>query len=111
MSRATHATCGSCADVLERLIGIEQLARCLEVSAKTVRRMLADGKLPAAVMGPGKMRRWRLGEINGWIAAGCPNAMAWLNVRHEYYRPLAFSSMAGGEADAIRGQGIQAASG
>lgn len=59
---------------LERiqLISPEQLAQLLQVSQRTLRRMISAGKIitPKRV---GRQLRWPLGEVQKWIEQGCPS--------------------------------------
>lgn len=45
----------------------------LRLSAKTIRRMDADGKLPRPVMVGARSLRWVRQTIVEWLAAGCPD--------------------------------------
>lgn len=53
------------------LISAEELARMLNVSLRTVRRLVAARHAPAPIR-LGTCVRWRRGEVLAWIAAGCP---------------------------------------
>ena len=62
------------ADVAEReplLITARQLASKLNVSTRTLWRMLSAGRLPVPIR-VGGIVRWRTEEIEKWISAGCP---------------------------------------
>lgn len=53
------------------LITVEQLAIRLQVSKRSLFRLKSEGKLPAPV----KLRnsvRWRVLDIEEWVANGCP---------------------------------------
>lgn len=58
------------------LISAAEFATILSVSKRTLWRLLSAGKLPLAVH-IGRSPRWRLDEINAWIAAGCPELHTW----------------------------------
>jgi predicted DNA-binding transcriptional regulator AlpA len=64
-----------------QLVGWEYLANLLGVSRSTIDRMAAAGKLPRAIMLSSTCRKWRLAEIRGWVAAGCPSLEAWERTR------------------------------
>jgi predicted DNA-binding transcriptional regulator AlpA len=61
------------------LLTAEDLARLLQLSGKTIKRMDQAGRLPRAVrLGErGHTKRWRRDEIDAWIAAGCPDRGKW----------------------------------
>ena len=54
-----------------RLITAEELARMLNVSTRTLWRLLAKGELPEPVR-LGGSTRWRSEEVSRWIDEGCP---------------------------------------
>ena len=54
-----------------RLIGAEELAKMLDVSTRTVWRLLSTGRLVQPVRIGGSVR-WRLDEVREWIKNGCP---------------------------------------
>lgn len=53
------------------LVGAKELARMMDVSTRTLWRLLSAGKLIQPVRIGGNTR-WRLGEVRRWIADGCP---------------------------------------
>ncbi|WP_165064028.1 helix-turn-helix transcriptional regulator [Paludisphaera rhizosphaerae] len=53
------------------LIDAEEFARWLDVSERTLWRLLSAGKVPKP-MRVGRSTRWRAEEIRGWIDRGCP---------------------------------------
>lgn len=55
----------------EVLTDLHGLAIRLVVSERTVERMVEAGKMPAP-MKLGRLRRWRLADVESWIASGCP---------------------------------------
>lgn len=59
----------------ERLISIKTLATILEISTRTIWRLRNEGKLPEPIR-LGGVCRWRLAEINQWIAAKCPDSQS-----------------------------------
>jgi excisionase family DNA binding protein len=55
----------------------ETLARQLECSVRTIRRLSSSGKLPAPVHIGGRCVRWLSAEILAWLAAGAPDRKTW----------------------------------
>ena len=53
------------------LINAEELARMMDVSERTLWRLLSGGKVPQPVR-IGRNTRWRLAEVAEWIERGCP---------------------------------------
>lgn len=53
------------------LVPVRTVAKLLQVSTRTVWRMLSAGELikPRRI---GTIVRWHLNELKGWIADGCP---------------------------------------
>lgn len=58
------------------LMTVDDLARELRTSAKTIRRMDAAGRLPRPVK-VGRAKRYVRSAIVAWIAAGCPRRGEW----------------------------------
>lgn len=56
-----------------RLIAADQLAAMLDVSTRTVWRLLSTGRIVQPIRIGGSVR-WRLDEVREWIAKGCPEA-------------------------------------
>jgi predicted DNA-binding transcriptional regulator AlpA len=54
-----------------RLIAADQLAAMLDVSTRTVWRLLSTGRIVQPIRIGGSVR-WRLDEVRDWIAKGCP---------------------------------------
>jgi excisionase family DNA binding protein len=54
-----------------RLIGADELAALLNVSTRTVWRLLSTGRMVQPVRIGGSVR-WRLNEVRDWISKGCP---------------------------------------
>jgi prophage regulatory protein len=57
-------------------VGANRLGEMLGVAERTIRRWNAAGKLPRPVKIGGAIR-WRLDEIEAWLAAGCPDREHW----------------------------------
>jgi excisionase family DNA binding protein len=57
------------------LASAEELATILKVSERTVWRLLSAGKLPRPIRFGGNVR-WRMDDVQRWIANGCPPANA-----------------------------------
>jgi len=53
------------------LISAEQLAEMLQISTRTLWRLLSSGKLLTPVH-IGGSTRWRLEQVRLWIEEGCP---------------------------------------
>lgn len=62
------------------LLTAKGLAAMLNVSARTIRRLVAAGRLIPPVKFGGSVR-WRLDEVRDWIKSGCPRMREWLNQR------------------------------
>ena len=61
------------------LLSIDEVARTIGQSAKTVRRMVRDGTFPKGFPAPTQLR-WRWSTVRDWVirqeikaAEGCPN--------------------------------------
>ncbi|MFK7819479.1 MAG: helix-turn-helix transcriptional regulator [Planctomycetaceae bacterium] len=54
-----------------RLIDVKVLSKLLCISNRTVWRMLSSGSLIEPIRIGGSVR-WRLCEVERWIASGCP---------------------------------------
>ena len=55
----------------ELLVSAEKLAQMLDISVRSLWRLRVGGKIPAPVRLGGSVR-WRLSDIESWVAAGCP---------------------------------------
>ena len=58
------------------LLSAGQLAQLLGISTRTLWRRDGAGDLPRPVM-VGPTKRWRRGEIEAWVAGGCPSRTEW----------------------------------
>ncbi len=58
------------------LLSAKRVAEMLQVSTRTLWRLLSDGRLidPVRI---GRSVRWRKDELLRWIAAGCPPRSKW----------------------------------
>lgn len=56
--------------VVDTLLTAEDLAQMLKVSERTLWRLLSAGRIPNPVR-IGGSTRWRLAEVQEWIAGGC----------------------------------------
>ncbi|MBN8625036.1 MAG: helix-turn-helix domain-containing protein [Planctomycetes bacterium] len=54
------------------LIQADELATLLNVSERTLWRLLSAGKIPEPVR-LGRSTRWRLDQVRQWINDGCPD--------------------------------------
>lgn len=53
------------------LISADQFASMIQLSTRTLWRLLSAGKLPEPVRIGGSVR-WRIDDVKLWIASGCP---------------------------------------
>lgn len=53
------------------LLNVEEVARLLKISSRSVNRLRSAGHLPEPVELLGSIR-WRRSDIEAWVAAGCP---------------------------------------
>ncbi len=66
-----HPAAGLPPAVLPELIDAGRLATMLSVSARTLYRLKERGYLPEPIRLGGSVR-WRLRDVERWIASGCP---------------------------------------
>jgi predicted DNA-binding transcriptional regulator AlpA len=59
------------------LIDATEAARLCGLSRTTWHMLVGAGKAPAQVHLPIRAARWNRSEIEGWVAAGCPDRKAW----------------------------------
>ena len=57
-------------DTTPLLINAEEVARMMDVSERTLWRLVSAGKVPTPVR-IGRSTRWRLAEVRQWIEGGC----------------------------------------
>jgi excisionase family DNA binding protein len=62
---------GTSVDTAPILISAEELAKLMQVSERTLWRLLSAGKVPQPVR-IGRNTRWRYAEVREWIEKGCP---------------------------------------
>jgi excisionase family DNA binding protein len=62
---------GTGVDTAPILISAEELAKLMQVSERTLWRLLSAGKVPQPVR-IGRNTRWRYAEVREWIERGCP---------------------------------------
>lgn len=58
-------------DTTPILISADELAKLMQVSERTLWRLLSAGKVPQPVR-IGRNTRWRYAEVREWIEKGCP---------------------------------------
>lgn len=58
------------------VIGTRGVARMLNVSQRHVERLDASQLIPKPVR-VGGCKRWRIGDIQQWLAADCPDRATW----------------------------------
>ncbi len=56
------------------LINAEQVSQILNISERTLWRLVSGGKLPQPVR-IGRSARWRVQDIHDWIESGCPSEL------------------------------------
>lgn len=54
------------------LLTVEQVASLVQVSTRTVWRLVSSGDLVEPIRMGGNTR-WRRADLDAWIAAGCPS--------------------------------------
>lgn len=58
------------------LLTADRVAELLQISRRSVWRLLSSGKLLRPLRLGGNVR-WRAGELKRWIEAGCPAMKEW----------------------------------
>lgn len=53
------------------LVTASQIAKLMQISTRTLWRLLSGGKIPEPLRIGGAVR-WRLDDVKNWIATGCP---------------------------------------
>jgi excisionase family DNA binding protein len=61
---------GPLAALIEPLLSVDDLARTLNASRRTIERMRSAGKLPRPDLHLGKLPRWKPETIRRWIEGG-----------------------------------------
>ncbi|MCH8854107.1 MAG: helix-turn-helix domain-containing protein [Planctomycetes bacterium] len=61
------------------LLSAKSLARELDVSERTIRKLNSAGKIPKPLKLQGSVR-WSYDELRAWIAAGSPARDVWENM-------------------------------
>ncbi len=54
------------------LLSVQQVAKCLAVSVRTVWRMLARGNLPQPIRYSRRLVRWRSSDLATWLEEQSP---------------------------------------
>ncbi len=62
------------------LLTVEGVAHLLQISDRSVRRLVAAGRIIPPVRLGGCVR-WRADELRTWIASGCPRVAEWIKQR------------------------------
>lgn len=68
----------------DELLTVQELARRLRVSVRTLRRMIAEGRTPEPVRlgGTGRgMLRFRAADVSEWIQRGLPDRVTLVRMR------------------------------
>lgn len=71
MTRPVSATSQASGSEDVRLIAADEVAAMLDVSTRTVWRLLSTGRMVQPLRIGGSVR-WRLDEVREWIKNGCP---------------------------------------
>ena len=58
------------------LVTVQEAAKLLKISDRTMYRMVELGHAPGPVH-LGAAVRWKLDELKAWITAGCPSMKEW----------------------------------
>ncbi|MDE2507821.1 MAG: helix-turn-helix domain-containing protein [Planctomycetota bacterium] len=56
---------------IKTLLNADEVAAMLNISERTLWRLLSAGKVPKPVRF-GRSTRWRLSDVREWIEEGCP---------------------------------------
>lgn len=67
------------------LISAEQLSELLQLSTRTLWRLVHEGRIPVPVR-IGRSVRWKRAEIEMWIEAGCPRNSIPITPARKYSR-------------------------
>lgn len=59
------------------LVDAKHTARLLGISERSWWQWVTSGRTPAPVPLPGRVRRWSVDELKGWIGADCPPRKEW----------------------------------
>ena len=65
----------------EGLIDSSSVARLLNISRRTLARLMSEGAIPEPVRITNKIVRWRVEELREWIECDCPNRKQWEDMR------------------------------
>lgn len=57
--------------MLKKLLNLKEVSELLQISKRTVYRLIAQGKLPNFIKIGGSIR-WKSEDINLWVENGCP---------------------------------------
>lgn len=71
LRNATVAEC-STADEVSCMLTTKDLCARLQLSKRTISRMISSGDIPEPIY-IGRNVRWRVGDIEQWIEQGCPS--------------------------------------
>jgi excisionase family DNA binding protein len=58
------------------LITVDELSEILGISPRSIWRQLSSGQMIKPIRIGGSVR-WRLTEVEEWVAAGCPEVSGW----------------------------------
>ncbi len=71
------------APVAPLLLSAAQAAAMLGISRTSFYGLLSAGRVPAPVFRAGRIVRWDRGELEAFVAAGCPSRDRWKVIRGE----------------------------
>jgi len=61
------------------LVNANEVARLLSISSRTLWKLASAGRVPEPVR-LGRSVRWRAGELQAWVDAGCPPQERWHSI-------------------------------
>ncbi len=57
---------------VRQVLSVDDVAEHFDVSGRTIWRWVADGEFPQPLRIGRRLRYWDAGQIDNWIAEGCP---------------------------------------
>lgn len=68
-------------EVESELTDIRGLAKLIDISVSTARRLDVAGKVPVSLK-IGGSKKWRISELKEWICEGCPSRVKWEKMKN-----------------------------
>lgn len=62
------------------LLTAAEAAERLSMARETFIGLHQAGKVPAPLLGTGRLRRWSLDELEAWVRHGCPPRQLWADL-------------------------------